>query len=297
VGRARRGGRGVKPKRNRTRQKQINLLHTTVRKRHSRQQVFGVAAWSVGIMTVLLLLAFGLHVGLGFAASHLLYENPRYALKRIEIEPAGHFSARNIRQAAGIEIGQNLWTLDLGRMTDDLEKLPYVSSARVERHFPDRVAIYLHERQPVVKIVGINTDLGTRETFYLDRDCMVLKPREGEVVPPVMPEIIGLTNAELQPGTQVDEDTLRRALEILDAIDKTEELHNSISIRSIDLSQPLSITMTTTRDLAITFRLDYIDQQMVRLQQIFETFVDKEQRTLRTVDLTPNINVPITFYD
>jgi len=36
---------------------------------------------------------------------------------------------------------------------------------------------------------------------------------------------------------------------------------------------------------------------MVRLQQIFETFVDKQQHTLRTVDLTPNINVPVTFYD
>jgi hypothetical protein len=287
----------VKAKRNRTRQKQINLLHTTVRKRHSRQQVFGVAAWSVGIMAVLLLLAFGLHVGLGFAASHLLYDNPRYALKRIEIEPEGHFSARTIRKAAGIEMGENLWTLNLGQIENDLEKSPYVASARVERHFPDRIAITIHERQPVVKIVGLNTDLGTRETFYLDHDCVVLKPREGEVLPPVMPEIIGLTNAELQPGTQVDEDTLRRALEILDAIDKTEELHNSISIRSIDLSQPLSITMTTTRDLAITFRLDYIDQQMVRLQQIFETFVDKQQRTLRTVDLTPNINVPVTFYD
>jgi cell division septal protein FtsQ len=287
----------VKQKRNRTRQKQINLLHTTVRKRHSREQVFGVAAWSTGIMAALLLLAFGLHVGIGFVASHLLYQNPRYALKRIEIQPTGTFFAHSICQAAGIETGQNLWTLDLGRITNDLEKLPYVSSARVERHFPDKLSIYLHERQPVVKIVGINTDLGTRETFYLDRDCMVLKPREGERVPPVMPEIIGLTNAELQPGTQVDEDTLRRALEILDAIDKCDELHNSISIRSIDLSQPLSITMTTTNDLSITFRLDYIDQQVSRLQQIFETFVDKQQRTLRTVDLTPNMNVPITFLD
>jgi cell division protein FtsQ len=287
----------MKQKRNRTRQKQINLLHTTVRKRHSRKQVAGVAFWSIGIMTLLLALAFGLHLGLGFAASRLLYENPRYTLKKIDIEPANHFYAPSIRQAAGIELGQNLWTLDLGRITDNLQKLAYVSSAKVERHFPDNVKITIVERQPIVKIVGINTDLGTRETFYLDRDCMVLKPREGEVLPPVMPEIIGLTNAELQPGVQVDADTLRRALEILDAIDKTEELHNSISIRSIDLSQPLSITMTTTRDLSITFRLDYIDQQMVRLQEIFETFVDKEQRTLRTVDLTPNINVPITFYE
>jgi cell division septal protein FtsQ len=287
----------MKQKRNRTRQKQINLLHTTVRKRHSRQQFAGVALWSVGIMTVLLTLAFGLHLAIGFVAGHLLYENPRYVLKRIDIEPEGHFVPRNIRQAAGIDYGQNLWTLDLKQMKDGLERLAYVSSAKVERRFPDRVLIHLVERQPVVKIVGINTDLGTRETFYLDRDCMVLKPREGELVPPNMPEVIGLTNAELAPGTQLDADTLRRALEILDAIDKTEELHNSISIRSIDLSQPLSITMTTTRDLAITFRLDYIDQQMVRLQRIFETLVDKEQRTLRTVDLTPNINVPVTFYE
>ena len=72
----------------------------------------------------------------------------------------------------------------------------------------------------MVKIVGINTDLGTRETFYLDRDCVVLKPREDEVVPPNMPEVIGLTNAELEPGKQLDVDHAPRALEILDAIEQ-----------------------------------------------------------------------------
>ena len=285
----------MKQPRNRRKQKQINLLHTTVRKRHSREQVAGIALWSVGIMTVLIVLAVGVHLGLGFAASRLLFDNDHYKLRKIVIEPEGHFYERTIRQAAGLELGRNLWTLNLPEITHNLEKLSYVSSAQVKRQFPDKVSIYITERQPVVKIVGINSDLGTREVFYLDRDCMVLKPRDGEPVP--LPEVIGLTNAELQPGTQIDEQTLRRALEILDAIDRTEELRTSISIRTIDLSQPLSITMTTTRDLAITFRLDYIDQQMGRLQQIFERFVDKDQRTLRTVDLTPNYNVPITFYE
>lgn len=285
----------MKQKRNRTRQKQINLLHTGVRKRHSRQQFAGVILWSTGIMTVLVAVAFGLHLAIGLVAGRLLFDNPRYALKKIDIEPEGHFSPHDIRKAAGIDYGQNLWTLDLRQVKTGLERLAYVSSANVERHFPDRMVIHLTERQPVVKIVGINTDLGTRETFYLDRDCVVLKPRDGDAA--IYPEVIGLTNAELEPGMQLDVATLRRALEILDAIDRTEELHNSISIRSIDLSQPLSIRMTTTRDLAITFRLDYVDQQMVRLQRIFETFVDKQQRTLRTVDLTPNINVPVTFYE
>jgi cell division septal protein FtsQ len=288
----------MKQQRNRRRQKQINILHTTVRKRHSRKQLTTVGLWSTGVVVILVALIVALHFGLGFAADHLLYQNPRYTLKKIEIQPnPDHFSPRSIRQAAGLELGPNLWTLNLPQITSDLEKLSYVSSARVERHYPDKIVIRIVERQPVVKIVGINDDLRTRETFYLDHDCIVLKPREGEPVPPNMPEVIGLTNAELQPGMQLDQSNLRKALDILDAIDKTTELNTAISIRSIDLSQPLSITMTTTRDLAITFRLDYIDQQMVRLQQIFETFVDKEQRTLHTVDLTPNINVPITFYE
>jgi cell division protein FtsQ len=286
----------MKQARNRRKQKQINLLHTNVRKRHSRQQVTGAALWSIGIMTLLIALALGVHVGLGFAAKHLLYDNDRYDLHKIVIEPADHFNERTIRQAAGIELGRNLWTLNLPEMTGNLQKLSYVATAQVERHFPDTVRIVIHERQPVVKIVGINTDLGTREVFYLDRDCMVLKPREGEQAP--LPEIIGLTsNVDIQPGSQLEEQTLRRALEILDAIDRTDELRTSISIRTIDLSRPLSITMTTTRDLAITFRLDHIDQQMARLQQIFERFVDKDQHTLHTVDLTPNIDVPITFYE
>ena len=71
-----------------------------------------------------------------------------------------------------------------------------------------------------MKIVGINMDLGTREPFYLDRDCIVLKPREDEPAP-TLPEIIGLTDTELEPGIRLEQPALARALEILDAIDHT----------------------------------------------------------------------------
>ena len=54
--------------------------------------------------------------------------------------------------------------------------------------------------------------------------------------------------------------------------------------------------MVTTRDMTIIFRPDYIDQQLIRLSQIFERY-DTGERTLHTVDLTPDQNVPITFYE
>jgi cell division septal protein FtsQ len=197
-----------------------------------------------------------------------------------------------IRQAAGLEPGENLWTLNLRQITRDLEKLPYVSSAKVERHFPDKITITIKERVPVVKIVGLNVDLNTREVFYLDRQCVVLKPRPDETVP-LLPEITGLSDAELDPGSKLDQPSLSKAMEILDAIDHSS-LHTTIDIRTINLSDPLAISMITRQDMQIVFRSDYIDQQLQRLLQIVN-YPDFQNRQIRSVDLTPDTNVPVTF--
>jgi cell division septal protein FtsQ len=280
------------PPRSRNRHKQINILHTTTTKRHSHKQIMQVSAWCALVLAMILAVGAALHFGINFALDHVLYNNPHYVLNKIEIEPRERFSERLIRQATGLEPGQNLWTLNLRQITHDLEKLPSVSSAKVGRHFPDKVTISIKERVPVVKIVGLNIDLGTRETFYLDSQCVVLKPRSDETVP-LLPEIIGLSDAELEPGMKLDQESLTRAMEILDAIEQSR-LHTTIDIRTINLSDPLSITMVTRGDMSITFRLDCIDQQLARLVQIVE-YPDFQMRQIRSVDLTPDLNVPVTF--
>ncbi len=277
---------------NRARQKQINILHTTTRQRHSKKQLMQIGAWASLVLAMVLAISIGLHYGIGFVLNHVLYTNKHYNLTRIEIEPRGRFTEHVIRQAAGLDPGQNLWTLNLRQITHDVEKLPNVSSAKVERHFPGTITITIQERQPAVKIVGLN-DVNTREMFYLDRGCVVLKPRLDEEVP-LMPEIVGLApNVELDPGRKLDVPSLTSAMEILDAIDHSK-LHTSIDIRTIDLSDPLSITMTTRQEMTITFRLDCIEQQLQRLLLIVD-YPDFQSRQIRTVDLTPNRNVPVTF--
>jgi cell division septal protein FtsQ len=283
--------------RTRTRQKQINILHTTTRKRHSQKQVTQAGIWCGLVLGMIVVVGVGLHFGIALVLDRALYTNPRYDLTKIEIEPRDHFSEGQIRQAAGLKPGLNLWTLNLRQITRDLEKkLPYVSSAKVERHFPDAITIHIIERVPAVKIVGLNIDLGTRETFYLDRDGVVLKPREDET-PPLLPEIIGLASAdaELEPGMTLDQPSLKCAMEILDEIDHSR-LHTSIDIRTIDLSNPLSITMVTRQDMTIVFRMDdnLIEQELQRLVQIVN-YPDFQQRQIHTVDLTPDSNVPVTF--
>jgi cell division protein FtsQ len=91
----------------------------------------------------------------------------------------------------------------------------------------------------------------------------------------------------------LEQTSLSRALEIMDAIEHSR-LNTMIGIQTIDLSNPLSITMTTRQSVTITFRLDCIDQQLQRLLQIVD-YPDFQTRQIRTVDLTPDNNVPVTF--
>ncbi len=276
----------------RPRPKQLNILHSTPAPKHSRKQIAQMAGWCALVLAMIVAVGTGLHFGIAFALDHVLYKNPRYALQEIVVEPRDRFSARLIRQAAGLELGMNLWALNLPQIARDLESIPNVASAKVERHFPDKISITLTERVPVVKIEGINIDLDTKETFYLDHDCVVLKPRPDEATPP-LPQVVGLTDAELEPNTKLDRPILNHALEILDGINNSE-LRTLIDVTRINLGNPLSITMETHQGMTIIFRLDYIDQQLQRLQQIVD-YADKQQRPLQTVDLTPDVNVPITF--
>ena len=94
---------------------------------------------------------------------------------------------------------------------------------------------------------------------------------------------------------KLDQAGLMRALQIMDAIDHSQ-LHTSIDISRIDLGSPLSITMYTRQNMTIVFRPDanLIDQQLQRLLQIVN-YPDFQQRTISTVDLTPDSNVPVTF--
>src|SRR5882724_5645303 len=115
--------------RTRSRQNQINILHTTTRKRHSQKQITQAVIWGSLVLAMIFAVSISLHFAIGFLLNKALYSNPRYVLNKIAIEPQGHFLPHTIRQATGLELGQNLWTLNLPQIANDLEKLPYVSNA------------------------------------------------------------------------------------------------------------------------------------------------------------------------
>ncbi|MCX8506020.1 MAG: FtsQ-type POTRA domain-containing protein, partial [Alphaproteobacteria bacterium] len=90
-----------------------------------------LAAWQG--MSDLLVQASG---GIGMKLSHLFVEGRNFT------------PASDIRRVVGIGVGDPILGFDLEQTKENLEKLPWVAAAVIERHLPDSVYLRLTERHP-----------------------------------------------------------------------------------------------------------------------------------------------------
>lgn len=277
----------------RLRHNEINVLLAATQQRHNRKKLMRNAAWGLLLMLTLSGAGVATHFAMERLLSKALYTNPEYALKEIVVATRGDYSQRQIRQAAGVLPGENIWKIDLTRVQRNIERLPYVAEARVEKHLPGKLVIKITERNPVVKITGLTAELGRPEVYYIDRDQYVIfKPRPGEAARP-LPEIIGLRNRDLDPGQRIAQTEVVVAISLLKELEKTT-LGSALDVQTIDVSQPLSLKVTARDGAVVFFRMDYIGQQIHRLQEILE-YAQNNNKQIRTVDLTLDRNVPVTF--
>jgi len=77
---------------------------------------------------------------------------PWFALKAIEVKtPVQHVTEAQIRLVAERQVRGTFFTVDLDQVRNSLEKLPWVSEARVERHWPDTLVVSLVEHVPLAR--------------------------------------------------------------------------------------------------------------------------------------------------
>jgi len=80
--------------------------------------------------------------------------SPLFRVNQIDIEGnqvvAGLEITRSIQ--SDLSVGVSMFTFNAGRVESQLESLPYVLSAHVQRGFPRRVTVNVVERQPAINV-------------------------------------------------------------------------------------------------------------------------------------------------
>ena len=258
-------------------------------------------------VVILALLALGTLVLSGYGivrlvkatVNRLVYENPRFAIHQIVVDDNGALTPEQVMAFAGVQVGENLLSLDLDRVRDNIEMQPLVRAVEVRRILPDRLLIRVDERIAVARLRVPARELSDA-AFYVDRSGIVMKPvklADGTVVQPQMPRpvpiLTGVTLADLRVGKPVESEQIYRALELLDKLDQAVA-GSWLEVEQIDLSRPRELVMTTRQHTVVKVDVADFPQQLRRLGMILR-WAQQRQKTVQLVDLTVNRGVPVTF--
>ena len=97
-------------------------------------------------------LTWGALAMLAYGAAAWTVAQPWFALRTIEVvTPVAHVTEAQIRLVAERQVRGTFFTVDLDEVRASLEKLPWVSEARVERRWPDTLAVSLVEHVPLAR--------------------------------------------------------------------------------------------------------------------------------------------------
>ena len=161
----------------------------------------------------------------GFFSIQLLMASDLFRVETITATGGRQLSAEQIAVLSDIKPGINTFDLDLVLIGRKIAENPWIKTARVERIFPQQVAISVTERRPLAII-----NLGY--LYYLDRHGEVFKLLDGADRLD-FPVITGFEADKLEEKESESEQDLQRIVALLEhlqqregfGIDQVSEIH------------------------------------------------------------------------
>ncbi len=279
---------------------EVKLRSSQIRAARSRMAVI---ALSVVFATV-----FGLYLAWRtgeWVLDRLVYENKAFALREIDVQTDGVIAIDQLRRWTGIRPEQNLLALDLARVKRDLELVPVIQTASVERILPHTLRIRVIEREPLaqVNVPHPRASGGVDWTiFQLDADGCVMLPLDPHqrTVPPSatadqLPLIAGINSRELRAGRRLEAPQVLAALELIVAFEHSP-MAGLVDLKRIDVASPEALVVTTGQGSEITFGLGDLEQQLRRWREIFDAG-QKISKAIASLDLAVPNNIPARWLE
>jgi hypothetical protein len=265
-----------------------------------------MAVTALAVSASLVLCVFVFWKGSDFVLEQFVYTNPAFAIDHIEISTDGIIPVDQLRRWAGVKVGDNLIALDLARVKRDLEYVPLIESASVERVLPRQLVIKVIEREPIAKVsvyqARASDSLMEASTYFMDRQGMLMpplarafNPQHFDAATRDLPAMTGIPGAELRPGHKTEHQQTLAGLDWIDRF-RASDMLGVVDVRSIDVSSPNTLVVSTGQGAEITFASVNLDMQISRWQKIHD-FARRGERLLASLDLAVTNYVPASWQD
>lgn len=265
-----------------------------------------MAASAFAISTGVVLCLFVCWKGGEYLLDRYVYTNPALGIQRIQISTDGIIPTEHIRAWANVQEGQNLLSLDLARIKRDLELVPLIESASVDRILPGDLIVRVREREPIARVHVFaprkSDALLERSSIFLDEQGMVipafvrdLNSKAFDDATRFLPVITGVGATSFRPGHIVPSQQILTALKWIRAFQHSR-MTGEVDVRAIDVGSSTALIVTTEQSNEISFGYRDLEEQLVRWQRIHELGRRRNQ-SIASLDLVVTNYVPAVWIE
>lgn len=183
---------------------------------------------------------------LGLILIYLLFLHlPYFNLQQVDVTGNRRLSRAEVIEAAEIEAGTNLLTVNLGIISAKLNRHPWIRAASVYRRFPGQLIVEIEERTP-------RAILAAEKLYYVDEQAEFFsRLLPGDSVN--YPLFTGVTDSQLKGNASEVREMVRLGLGLLDLLERTRSAGDvsRISEIRIDLEDGLSLQTRSGRMLVL----------------------------------------------
>ncbi|MGA2542627.1 MAG: FtsQ-type POTRA domain-containing protein [Verrucomicrobiota bacterium] len=278
------------------------VLDVKLRTRQMRVARWRAAGVGLAVVASLALFALLFWRGGQWLLADAVYENPAFAIQRVEVRTDGVIAPAVIRRWAMVRPGRNLLSLDLMRIKRDLEMYSPIAGVSVERVLPGTLRIIVAERQPMAQAITLQPRRGggfNALTNDFDETGVVMQPLDAawRLTPAptnaLLPTLTGVPPKDLNPGHAAESPQVLAALRLLTALDRSP-MAGIVELQSINVASPEILEATTSQGARITFSLDQFDVQLRRWREIYN-YGQAGGKAIAWLDLSISNHLPVRW--
>ena len=290
---------------NRARNRRVSpdvVLNVKLSNDQVRSRRMTIAARVLMVLFCVAFAGFVLLRGGQWLTNRLMYENAAFTVRKVDVTTDGVMTHAEIRRFVILRPNQNLYALDLAAVKRDLEMLPWIRHAFVERVLPETLRIQVEEREPVAEIRRpVTTPRGELVTqrLLVDDSGFVMPALDGwikhvntsgNVDQIAFPQMM-MNLTDVVEGRRLEVVGVTSAIELLRRFELSS-MAGIVEILSIDITQADELILTTVQGTKVTFAIQGIDRQLLRWREIHDRLA-ASRVTAASINLTVANHIPV----
>lgn len=183
-----------------------------------------------------------------------------FNLEKVDVYGNRRLSAEEVIEAANIETGVNLLSIDLDTISERLRRHPWIRSGSLYRKFPGQLLIEIEERVPR----GI---VASDKLYYIDENAKIFtRALPGDPVD--LPLFTGIEPDELRSNPEEVQESLRSGLKLTELLDRNDSEFNLTNVREMNISPEDGLTLKMKSGQILVFGLSDFETKIARYERL-----------------------------